>query len=438
MEWPEREIVGLNCIYGAIFSNKRDTLQALEPFPEERIDETIVSVKPVENLRFLEFAERHFDGGGIVGRGSGEELLGTDRLAAKRRNAFEDSCLVCGKMAHECREMFLLSRKDGVEGVFNRGVVDCATGGRFVPDCAAKFLNVSRRGVCDVGDYVELSAAKASFAGGKAGTDEREEVVRVDYANGERGGASVERAVWMHEDIGHPVPYASEEDVGRPCVKLDPSAHDGDDPLAVLDVEDVLKFIKDYADFAFRRLGEKCVKNCIERSRLGGKSSIDGKRRRTGGRVDGERGLEVGERLDGFCEPSFGCFQSCKCSEKSFAKVGLVANAKEVCVKKGNAFHPSHGFKHKGRLAHSSFSLNKDILPGFDVLPKAFCQLRPLTEVFSVNGASVLERVHASILYCVWYYTVLYYTILYNARIVSNPCVSLRSVFAKDRKSSHL
>ena len=393
----------------------RDLLLPSQPLAEKRIDEFVVSVKPIEYLRFLDLGECHLYRGGVVGCGGGEELLGAYRLSAERRNIFEDSRLVRSKLAHECREMFLLSGKDGIEGTLNCSVVDGIAGGRLVPNGVTKFLNVSRGVVCDTGDYVECSAVKASSADGKSGTYESEEVIRINPPYGKCRRRMVERAGRVPEHVRHSVSYASKKDVRGIGVQLYSGSHYGKDSFSVLKVEDILEFVKNCADFAFCRLSEKRVKNCIERRRFGSKPCINGKRRRARGWIDGKRGFEIGKRFDGFCKPSLGGFKPCNCGEKSFAKVGLIAYAKEIGMEKGDALHRSHGFKHKRRLAHSSLTLDYDVLPRFDVLFKTFCQFRSLAEVFSVNGASILERVHSSVLYRVWCCSILYYTILHNA-----------------------
>lgn len=60
----------------------RDLLLPSQPLAEKRIDESVVSVKPIEYLRFLDLGESHLYRGGVVGCGGGEEFLGAYRLSA--------------------------------------------------------------------------------------------------------------------------------------------------------------------------------------------------------------------------------------------------------------------------------------------------------------------------------------------------------------------
>ena len=85
-----------------------------------------------------------------------------------------------------------------------------------------------------------------------------------------------------------------------------------------------------------------------------------------------------------------------------------------------HAFHAADRLKHKGRLAHSSFALYHDILPGFYVSPEGARELRSAAEILAVDCFPVLERIHDLLLL-----TVLHYAVLHNKRIVPN-CVIAR------------
>ena len=157
-----------------------------------------------------------------------------------------------------------------------------------------------------------IDSAFCSFAreyappGRESRTKEGVERVWIDFAHGKRRRSAVEGAVRVHEDVRHPVADAAEEDVARPGVELDATAHDGENPLPVGDVEDVLEFVEDDAGPVFCRVGGERVENRFKRSRRGRRLGLHGNGRRARARIDGERGSQPREGVKRLFEESGG------------------------------------------------------------------------------------------------------------------------------------
>ena len=291
---------------------------------------------------------------------------------------------------------------------------------RAAPYRVAKLLYVAGCVPCDFPDGIERRSGKPASACRKSGREELVEVVNVDLADGERGCAPVERAVRMHEDVRHLVADAAEEDVGRLCIELDASAHDGDDPLAVLDVEDILEFVEDHAALAFCSMSDNCVKHGFKRGQVCRGFCIDGNRWRSCVRIDGKRRSQTREGLNDLFEKSGGILKSCKGGREPMAEVGGIADAEQVSMEHRDAFHAANRFKHEGCLAHAPFALHHDVLSGFHVSLEDARELRSAAEVLAVNGLSILEGIHGFPPLAVLHYAILHYAVLHNECIVPN------------------
>ena len=393
---------------------------ALDPFPEERVDEAVflgiveyeaVGYKPVDRA---------------LGRRSVEDGRGGKKLhreyfpPALDRKRRKDAHLKRRESADEDFVVIPLAGKDDFKpsaDVFLRNGLAMT---RAVPYCIAKLLHVAWGVPGDVFDGFERGFWELALAGRESGRKKLVEVAVVDFADRERRGTPVEGAVRVHEDVRHPVADAAEEDVGRLGVELNASAHDGDDPLPVLYVEDVLELVEDYAAFAFRRLRENCIKDGFKRGEVCGCSDIHGDGRRARVRVNGKSRPQTCKRMEHLFEKSGGVFEPCKCGREPTAEVGGVANAEQVRVEYRDSFHAANGLQHERRLSHAPFALHHDILAGFHVAPEDAGEFWSAAEVLAVNGASVFERIHDFLRLAVLHYAVQHYAILHNACIIPN------------------
>ena len=395
-------------------------LQTLEPLAEKRVYEPVFPVVVEYESVGHEPVYRPFHRRGAKDGCCREEFHGEDFLSAFGGHGRQHSHLERREATDEYFIVVPFARKDDIKSFADVCLGNGLPVPRAVPYRVAKLLYVAGRVPRDFPDGIKRYSVKLAFACRKSGREELVEVVSVDFADGERGGAPVERAVRVHEDVCHLVADAAEEDVGRLCVELDASAHDGDDSLSVLDVEDVLEFVEDHAALAFCSMSDNCVKNGFERGQVSRRLCIDGNRRRSCVRVYGKRRPQTCECLNDLFEKSGGILESCKGGREPTAEVGGVADAEQVGMEHRDAFHAANRLKHEGRLAHAPFSLHHDVLPGFHVSLEDAREFRPAAEVFAANGFPVLERIHDFSPLAVLHYAVLHYAVLHNGCIVPN------------------
>ena len=368
-----------------------------EPFAEKRTAEAVFPVVVVDDVLPFKFGDGLFYGRRAEDLCRVKECAGVYLLAAAFGDGAENAGLLSGKLLDGKCEVVMFPCEDDCKGLLDVGYLERCPAGAHLPECVAEFLDKARRVARGTGDGVEHLSREYSSARGKAPLDEREEFVRVDVPDLERGGGMIERTGILKEYLRHLVSYAAEENVRGVRVELNPGAQHGERPFAVVDVEDVLELVEKDACLAPLCLRQKHIKHGVERSRLGGDARINGHRRRAGRRVYGDRRPEMREHAYGLRYPAFGIFKTCQGGDEPAANVRLVANAEKIGVEEGDALHVTHGFENEGRLSRPAVALHDDVLSGLYARGEFALKCRTPAEEVSVDSASVFEWVHCCI-----------------------------------------
>ena len=258
----------------------------------------------------------------------------------------------------------------------------------------AQFLNEARSVSGKTRDCVEHRAGELSFPRLKPLFDEWIEICGCNISDRECRGRVIEWAGILEKDIGHLVADASKKDVWCVGIKLNLGTQYGQNPFAVINVKDVLKFVEEYADPSAFCLRQKSIENSVKRHRIGGDFRVKRHRRRAGGRVYRNGRAKIRQHAEYFSEPSVGFFESGKRGDKPAAEIDLIADAEKVRMKEGDVFQVAYRFKNKRGLACSPFALNDDILTGFYARGKFAFKHRTWAEEISGDRATVFEWVH--------------------------------------------
>ncbi len=371
-----------------------DHLPAKEPFAEEWAGEAVFAIEIVYDFQVFKFRYGLFDGGGIIDMGGFKECAGGHFFAAVFGDCTENACLQCGKLPYCKCVVVLLAGKNHLK---RRSNVFFFKSGSFVahlPERIAQFLNEAWSVSGKTRDCVEHRAGELSFPCLKPLFDEWIEICGGNISDRECRGRVIERAGILEEDVCHLVADASKKDVWCVGIKLNLGTQYGQNPFAVINVEDILKFIKEHADPSAFCLRQKSIENSVKRHRIGGDFRVKRHRRRAGGRVYRNGRAKIRQHAEYFSEPSVGFFESGKRGDKPAAEIDLIADAEKVRMKEGDVFQVAYRFKNKRGLACSPFALNDDILTGFYARGKFAFKHRTWAEEISGDRATVFEWVH--------------------------------------------
>ena len=373
-----------------------DHLPAKEPFSEEWTREAVFAIEIVYDFQMFKFRYGFFNGGGIIDMGGFKECSGGYFFAAVFGDCTQNACLQCGKLPCCKCVVVLLTGKNHLKRRSNVLFFKSGSLVAHLPERIAEFLNEARSVSGKTRDCVEYRAGEFSFPRLKPFFDEWIEICGGNISYGERCGRVIEWTGILEKDIVHLVADASKKNVWCVGVKLYLGAQYGQNPLSVINVEDVLKFVEEYANPSALCLRQKSIENSVKRHRVGGNFRVKRYRWRSRGRVYRNGRAKISQHAEYFSEPSVGFFEAGKRGDKPAAEIDLVANTEKVRMKEGDVFQMAYCFKNKRGFSSSSFALNDNILTRFYARGKFTFKHWTWAEEVSGDRATIFEWIHVS------------------------------------------